>query len=90
MTQFVENAGKIMSLILPITGGIIWVVKEVRKSRIETQQGQIRMVDQLRKDSRKTHKAILKAVESKVSKKKCRELRAACPCNNINVSKGDK
>lgn len=83
MGQFVENATKIISLILPIAGGIVWIVKEVRKSRLETQQGQLRMVEQLKKDSQKTHKAILKAVDSKVSKKKCRELRANCPCNNL-------
>lgn len=83
MTEFVDHAGKLMSIIIPIAGGIIWVVKEVRKSRLETQNGQLRMVEQLKKDSRKTHKAILKAVDSKVSKKKCRELRANCPCNSI-------
>ena len=83
MTEFVDHAGKLMSIIIPIAGGIIWVVKEVRKSRLETQNGQLRMVEQLKKDSRKTHNAILKAVHSKVSKKKCRELRANCPCNNL-------
>ena len=83
MTQFIDHTGKLLSIIIPIAGGIIWVVKEVRKSRLETQNGQLRMVEQLKKDSRKTHKAILKAVHSKVSKKKCRELRANCPCNNL-------
>ena len=83
MIEFVDHAGKLMSIIIPIAGGIVWIVKEVRKSRLETQNGQLRMVEQLKKDSRKTHKAILKAVDSKVSKKKCRELRANCPCNNL-------
>lgn len=83
MSQFVENATKIISLIVPIAAGIVWVVKEVRKGRIETQQGQLRMVEQLKKDSQKTHKAILKIVNSKVSKKKCRHLRQNCPCNDV-------
>lgn len=84
MTQFVDHAGKLLSLILPVTGLIIWVVKEVRRSRIETQQGQLHMLEQLKKDSHKTHKSILKAVHNKVSKKRCKELRSNCPyCANV-------
>lgn len=84
MDSFSENLLKFFALLTPILLFCGWIIKELKANRREIQGIVDRVVSEIRSDATKAHKRLKKQLDKRVTKKVCDELRAQCPCNQIN------